>query len=262
VVSSSSQDIDARDAEDIGGLAEGPIVPDEDVVFPHDEIPAADADADAAADAAAGDTPPATEGSTRPDGHAEDLRALTTTYPVTIRLEEAFTVGPDGIAVRPEGHLVVAVNPGGAPPQGGVAIESLPVGVTLDALIGVAVKAVLRGLPQQMAQAELDAVAVAKLAPRTAASVSARPPTTTGAKHPTPTIPPTPQASAPSRGVATGPSMMERAVALEKERAAGDMAAPLAHAGMSGALPSTPSIPALAPEAPAYTQASLFDVGA
>lgn len=247
MVSVSPQQTDARDAEDIGGLAEGDIVANEDLVFPRD------ADADAL---------PAVGESTQPHGHAGDTRGLTTTYPVTLRLEEAFTVGPDGIAVRPDGHIVVAVNPGGAPPQGGVAIESLPVGVTLDALVGIAVEAVLREIPHQLAQAEIDAVAVATLAPRAVAPAPARPPTTTGAKRPTTTPPtPTPQAPVPSRRAATGPSMMERAVALEKERDGGETVTPPALTGAAG--PSNPAAATtpLAPDGPGYTQASLFDVG-
>lgn len=249
MVSVSPQQTDARDAEDIGGLAEGDIVANEDLVFPRD------ADADAL---------PAVGESTQPDGHAGDTCGLTKTYPVTLRLEEAFTVGPDGIAVRPDGHIVVAVNPGGAPPQGGVAIESLPVGVTLDALVGIAVEAVLRGLPHQLAQAEIDAVAVAALAPRAVVSAPARPPTTTGAKRPTTTMPPAPQAPVPPRRAAPGPSMMERAVALEKERDGGETVTPPALADTAGpsdpAAATTPLAPD-GPDGPGYTQASLFDVG-
>jgi hypothetical protein len=264
MVSVSPQDIDARDAEDNGGLAEESIVADRDLVFPRAAdagADAADVDTDTDADAAL----PAAGESTWPDGRAEDERGLTTTYPVTIRLEEAFTVGPDGIAVRPEGHLVVAVNPGGAPPQGGVAIESLPVGVTLDALVGVAVAAVLRGIPHQLAQAELNATAIAKLAPRTVATPSTRSPTTagatTGAKRPsTAPSPPTPQTPVPPRGAATGPSMMERAVALEKERGGGETVTHPARADGAPSAPATDTTP-LAPDGPGYTQASLFDVG-
>lgn len=242
MVSVSPQQTDARDAEDIGGLAEGDIVANEDIVFPRDA-----------------DALPAVGESTQPDGHAGDIRGLTTTYPVTLHLEEAFTVGPDGIAVRPDGHIVVAVNPGGAPPQGGVAIESLPVGVTLDALVGIAVEAVLRGLPHQLAQAEIDAVAVAALAPRAVAS--ARPPTTTGAKRPTTTTPPAPQAPVPPRRAAPGPSMMERAVALEKERDGGETVTPPALADTAGPSDPAAATTPLAPDGPGYTQASLFDVG-
>lgn len=209
------------------------------------------------------------------DGDTEAL-ALPATYPVTIRLEEVFTIGPDGLAVRPEGHLVVAVNPGGAPPQGGVAIEALPSGVTLDALIGTVVEVALRAIPRQLAQAELDAVAVATFAPRKPAPAASRPAPTGAnagggmARFNVATSAATTQTAPPPRRATKGPSMMERAVAMENARggsAGGPVGQPADGATPAGPIEgSAPPSPVASPAAPApataaYTQTSLFDLG-